>query len=438
MSKVPITGQPAITFAEACDRGLVREENQDSVLRATIPLGHLLIVADGIGGYQGGAVASRMVVNEFHQYLAALPPDYPVDQAIAEAASRTNASVIAAASAPDSQYQHMGSTVVMALLQQHPTGPRAWIGHIGDSRAYLVRGGRLNRITNDHSAVQALLNRNLITPEQALNHPDASVLTRSIGHQAQVEPDMEIVHLQPNDRILLCSDGLWGYVSEQEFERIAVDSSLEPASMAKALVDLALAAGGHDNIGIELAFILDPASKTARKLAPVKTRRRLHPLQFLALCIFAFGVLAGLISFAYLHHWFLGSNPPQAAPTQASPDQAAPTSPDSQPPFLRPGSTPKPGKKDTHPAAVIPTPSPTNSGSAKPNPANSGPADSGPAKSNPANSGPADSPSSQLPVPPAPVKPAPQTPASDNPALPRQTHDQPESKDSTPNEKGPK
>src|ERR1017187_368571 len=175
MSEVPITGQPAITFAEACDRGLVREENQDSVLHAAIPLGDLLIVADGIGGYMGGAVASKMVVESFHGHLAALPADYAPERAIEEAAAVANSNVIAAAMAPGSLYQHMGSTVVMALVQLDPAGPRAWIGHIGDSRAYLLREGQLHRITNDHSAVQALLNRNLITPEQALNHPDASV-----------------------------------------------------------------------------------------------------------------------------------------------------------------------------------------------------------------------------------------------------------------------
>lgn len=259
MSEVPITGQPAITFAEACDRGLVRDENQDSVLSAAIPLGHLLVVADGIGGYQGGAVASKMVVESFHAHLAALAPDYPPDRAIEEAATVANASVIAAATAPGSLYQHMGSTVVMAMIQQDPAGQRAWIGHVGDSRAYLVREGQLHRITNDHSAVQALLNRNLITPEQALNHPDASVLTRSLGHHPQVEVDIEVVPLVVGDSLLLCSDGLWGYVAEQEIQRVVTDPMLTVETAVKALLDLALAAGGQDNIGIELARLSDPA-----------------------------------------------------------------------------------------------------------------------------------------------------------------------------------
>ena len=122
--------------------------------------------------------------------------------------------------------------MVLALLQQQKVAGtqlqgqaqcrRAWIGHIGDSRAYHVHDGRLSRVTNDHSAVQALLNRNLITPEAARHHPDASVLTRSLGHQPEVDIDMTMVQLATGDTLLLCSDGLWGYVEEQQ---IATSSS---------------------------------------------------------------------------------------------------------------------------------------------------------------------------------------------------------------------
>jgi serine/threonine protein phosphatase PrpC len=299
MSKVPVKGQPAITFAEMCDRGKVREENQDSVLRAEIPLGTLLIVADGIGGYQGGAVASKMVIESFSGHLATLPADFPADRAIAEAAALSNANVIAAATAPDSLYQHMGSTIVMALLQQDPAGHRAWVGHIGDSRAYLFREGQLHKITNDHSAVQALLNRNLITPEQALNHPDASVLTRSLGHQPQVEIDIEMVQLLPGDSLMLCSDGLWGYVQEQEIHRVMADPALAVEATAKALLDLALAAGGLDNIGIELARVADPKAI----VEPVKPPRRRGFMGILAVGLLVFAALGTLISFGLRHQW---------------------------------------------------------------------------------------------------------------------------------------
>jgi protein phosphatase len=318
MSETPIPGPVLIAFAEQCDRGLVREENQDSVRHVRIPLGELLIVADGIGGYQGGGTASRMAVEGFCSHMASLPTDYPPDRAIKEASARANAEIVAAAKAPGSPFQHMGSTVVLALLQQRGSGTQAqtqvqtqaetnaWIGHIGDSRAYLVRSGRLSRLTNDHSAVQALLNRNLITPEQALHHPDASVLTRSLGHDSEVEIDIDPVELTADDTLLLCSDGLWGYVAEQQIEGIAADLALTVEAAVKALLESALAAGGHDNIGIELARLSLPPVATP----PVPTRQRRHGfMEILAVCLIVFAGLGALVTFGVLHHWFHSLRP---------------------------------------------------------------------------------------------------------------------------------
>ena len=301
MNKAQADRKPPIVFAEQCDRGLVREENQDSVLHARIALGELLIVADGIGGYQGGATASRMVVEGFHGYLATLPPDYPVDRAICEASAQVNARIIEAANLPDSPYRRMGSTVVLALLQQNAAGTNARIGHIGDSRAYLMRGGQLTRITSDHSAVQALLNRNLITPEQALTHPDASVLTRSLGHKPQVEIELENVPLLPGDTLLLCSDGLWGYVAEEEIQRIAADAGLTAEAASQALLELALAAGGHDNIGIELARLNIPSAVAP---APSKLPLRKGFMELFALCLIAVAALGALGYSAVRAPWF--------------------------------------------------------------------------------------------------------------------------------------
>jgi len=117
MSEFPPRGSLGVSYGEACDRGRVREENQDSILSAALPLGDLFIVADGIGGYQGGATASRMVVEGFLAQLAALPANYPPDHALAEACSYTNASIHAAANTGDPAFQRMGSTVVLALVQ---------------------------------------------------------------------------------------------------------------------------------------------------------------------------------------------------------------------------------------------------------------------------------------------------------------------------------
>jgi protein phosphatase len=144
-----------------------------------------------------------------------------------------NASIITAATAPDSPSRQMGSTVVLALLQQDATGVTAWIGHGGDSRADLVHAAELIRITNDHSAVQALLNRNLITPEQAFTHPDTSVLTRSMGNNGQVEIEIDMVPIDPGDNLLLCPDGLWAYVAESEI-RTVVSNPCQSANSARS------------------------------------------------------------------------------------------------------------------------------------------------------------------------------------------------------------
>lgn len=249
---------PALTvqFGSVCDRGKVREENQDSIHHASIPLGELFIVADGIGGYKGGAIASRMVVDGFHKELSAQPADSPAEQALEEASSRTNEAILTAALTGDPEFHRMGSTVVLALVMlpnqtDSNAGLEALIGHIGDSRAYLIRDGKMLKVTNDHSAVQALLNRNLITEEEARKHPDASVLTRSLGHSPQVELEIDRLPLESGDALLLCSDGLWGYVADADIAAVTTDASLAPQTVADRLLALAMAAGGHDNIGIE-------------------------------------------------------------------------------------------------------------------------------------------------------------------------------------------
>ena len=273
MSEFAPRGTLSVSFGEACDRGKVREENQDSIRSASIPIGDVFIVADGIGGYQGGATASRMVVDGFHTQLALRPSGYAPEKALDEACAYTNASIHTAANSGDPATQRMGSTVVLALIQAgNPAGgnsgtlqsftPTAWIGHVGDSRAYLIRGGQMSKITSDHSAVQALINRNLITEEEARNHPDASVLTRSLGHRPEVEIEIDRVPIQPGDGLLLCSDGLWGYVSDGDIAAVATDKSLGVQTIADTLLHQALAAGGHDNIGIEYIRIDGDASVT--------------------------------------------------------------------------------------------------------------------------------------------------------------------------------
>jgi protein phosphatase len=242
-----------------------------------------------------------MVVENFYLHLATLPPDYPVDNAIRGAAARANAQILAAASAPGSRNQRMGSTVVVAVVQQRASGTCAWIGHIGDSRAYLVRAGRLHRLTTDHSAVQVLLSHKLITPEEAINHPDSSVLTRSLGHQPEVEIDIEQHPLAIGDTLLLCSDGLWGFVSELDIERMVDAHGRTLGSSAHGLLELALAAGGKDNISIEMARLVAPP-KVAASPAPGPAPISHHTVLWVVLSVFMLAFLAFCVM-AYFALW---------------------------------------------------------------------------------------------------------------------------------------
>ena len=256
MSDLPVLVQPILLFADECDRGTLRQVNQDSVLHATTPLGELMIVADGIGGENAGvATASQMAVQIIQSYLASLAQDYPVDKAIREAAELANTKITPVSKDSEMPQFREGTAVIVAVLQLEADGAQAWVGHIGDCRAYLVRAGRLTRLTLDHSAVQSLLDRNLISPEETYHHPDTGVLTRSLGVQPEVEIDIEKHPIAMGDTLLLCSDGLWGSVSEKEIERTASGPTVEAS--ARDLLQRALDAGGHDNISIEMARLAE-------------------------------------------------------------------------------------------------------------------------------------------------------------------------------------
>jgi protein phosphatase len=149
----------------------------------------------------------------------------------------------------------VGTAVVVALVQQVAEGAQVWIGHVGDCRAYLLRAGRLNRLTSDHSAVQSLLDRRLITPEEAYHHPDTTVLTRALGVGSQVAIDIEGHAFAIGDTLLLCSDGLWDTVPEKTIETTAAGPTIEAA--AHSLLMRALEAGGRDNISIEMARLIE-------------------------------------------------------------------------------------------------------------------------------------------------------------------------------------
>jgi serine/threonine protein phosphatase PrpC len=260
MSVLAIPDAVAINIASQCDRGKVRDENRATVRHTSTRLGDLLVVAEDISMFASGGQASRMAVDTISSTVEGMPAFFPPEIAVEEAVCHANAAIAAAAAEPGSADSRMGATAVVALLRtdaDHTHAPaQAIIGYVGNCRAYLVHDQKLTLLTRDHSAAQDQLDSGQITPNEAETHPDESPLTRYLGLELNVRVEMHEVPLEIGDILLLCSDGLWNYVPEQEIERILADGTRSAEDASRALLNLALDAGGHDNVAIEMARLI--------------------------------------------------------------------------------------------------------------------------------------------------------------------------------------
>jgi protein phosphatase len=238
-------------YAWACtDVGRKRKDNQDAFLIA-----HdlkLLAVADGMGGHKGGEVASALAVETLEQDVRARAASGGA-HALADAVTHANARIHAAGSA-DPNLEQMGTTASALWLR----GARATIAHVGDSRVYLLRGGKLTQLTDDHSFVFQQVRAGLISEEQAKRSPYKNVLTRSVGVEPRVEVDVLEVELRCGDALVLCSDGLCGVVPDEEIEAVVRDNFAYLAP--RLLVERANARGGPDNITVVVACALEGGS----------------------------------------------------------------------------------------------------------------------------------------------------------------------------------
>lgn len=234
-------------IAVRTDIGRTRDENQDRMSSAAVKLGQLYIVADGMGGHKGGALAAQLTVDGLAKHLGEFSSDVPVEDALHQAFNKTNHTVYEQAHAGESETEGMGSTAVLALI----SGNEVHIAHVGDSRAYLFHQGQLRCLTTDHTRVQKMLDAGILNLEQARDHPDASVLERAIGNRPTVEADIETkLVLKEGDALLLCSDGLSGYVDNNEIEKV-LRSETSFQKVVDRLVDLALDRGTEDNITVQ-------------------------------------------------------------------------------------------------------------------------------------------------------------------------------------------
>ena len=242
------------------DAGKVRQNNEDSLLVAEGQDTSLFVVADGIGGFEAGEVASSIAV----ETLKELGPEEPFDDAIHEANRR-----ILSAAQDNEKLSGMGTTVVAIRFAGTDEEPAAEIAHVGDSRAYLLRDGGLQPLTEDHSLVAELVRSGDLTRAQAAEHPQKNLITRALGAEEAVEVDNIKIPVKAGDRILLCSDGLTDMVSEDRISEVLAEPSQDPEAPARLLLSEALEAGGTDNITLVL---VDVKKRERPRAAPRRAR----------------------------------------------------------------------------------------------------------------------------------------------------------------------
>jgi PPM family protein phosphatase len=248
----------SIEFHCATDTGRSRNNNEDSVVveEATA----LAVLADGMGGYNAGEVASGMatgfIKTELGRWLSeasATASDVDVRRAMDICVDNANRAIFNAANS-NPQYAGMGTTLVVAVFREG----RLLMGHVGDSRGYRLRSGRLVQITHDHSLLQEQIDSGLITPEQAAMSANKNLVTRAVGVEDTVLLETHVHDVLPGDTYLMCSDGLSDMLDDEAIARL-LQSSESLADSAKALIDAANEAGGRDNISVVLARARSPS-----------------------------------------------------------------------------------------------------------------------------------------------------------------------------------
>ncbi|HHY11703.1 MAG TPA: Stp1/IreP family PP2C-type Ser/Thr phosphatase [Firmicutes bacterium] len=230
-------------------RGLVRPKNEDSWSVVSLPVGGrhlwLAMVADGIGGHDGGEVASALAVDSIKQYISEYfssgNPGQVLKQAILYGNGKIRESAIG-----DKGIPGMGTTLTCVMISCDMS--RAFIGHVGDSRAYIVSNGKIRRVTDDHSVSGELVRNGTISEEDAMRHPGRNVLTMALGTQEIVDVDIYEEKLNPDDILVVCTDGLTSLVSPDEIYHMLLTYGRD--LVARKLVDLANARGGYDNVTV--------------------------------------------------------------------------------------------------------------------------------------------------------------------------------------------
>ncbi|MBQ3302098.1 MAG: Stp1/IreP family PP2C-type Ser/Thr phosphatase [Eggerthellaceae bacterium] len=285
------TRKGAVTpFGSRTDVGCVREQNEDSLVVQP----PLYVVADGMGGHAAGEVASEICVRTVRDNA----PSHPDAEALGNAVQEANRAIINASLLGKGR-EGMGTTCTAAMLEKD----RLVIAQVGDSRAYLLHGGQLIQLTRDHSLMADMIEAGRITAEEARYHPNRSVITRALGNDPNMVPDLYEINVEEGDRLLLCSDGLSGMLLDSKIERV-MNRTADPQRCASQLVNEAIAAGGSDNITVIVVDVEGKAQATQRK-----TKRKARVSIFLVFLLLA-AIIGGAAwgGYTYLHHTAYLSN----------------------------------------------------------------------------------------------------------------------------------
>ncbi len=256
-------------FFSLTDTGRVRANNEDCI--ATDPEAGVAVLADGMGGYNAGEVASQMacdfILGEMVRWLfeaSKSATDADVKRAMDICVDNANRAIFTAANS-NPTYAGMGTTLVVSVFRSG----RALVGHIGDSRAYRFRGGVLQQITKDHSLLQEQIDAGILTPEQAAVSANKNLVTRAVGVEDFVLLETRAHELQSDDTLLMCSDGLSDMLHDRQIEDI-LRSTESLSERAHALISAANAAGGRDNIAVVLVRAKGEAEPTSKSWWPFR------------------------------------------------------------------------------------------------------------------------------------------------------------------------
>lgn len=254
-----------ITTGNATDTGRERTENQDYFgFYESTSFGAIWIICDGMGGAAGGKIASTMAVEKVRDAFCETYADrcLEVSAVLSIAVEEANKAIFERAQR-DFALQGMGTTVVILAIRDN----QAHVAHVGDSRAYLIRDGRISRLTKDHTLVQCLIDEGAIAEEEAKNHNQSHILTRSVGVKEEVDVEVKDppLEVQTGDYFVLCTDGLTGLVEDETIQEIALEFA--PPKACQELIELANKRGGYDNITVQIVKIESHRTSPLEKIA---------------------------------------------------------------------------------------------------------------------------------------------------------------------------